>query len=97
MSAEAAVVRACVRELDRRGHLHFNLSGQNGVTGLPDRIALGPGWMLPMEFKGPRGVLSQRQRYVHERFAKAGWPVLVVRDVRELRAALDEIERKDAA
>lgn len=91
--SEARVVRACVRELNARGILHFNLGAANGITGLPDRLALPRHHLLPLEFKDPEhGRVSPRQAWMHERFAAAGWPVLVVRHVDELRRALDEIE-----
>lgn len=95
--SEQAIVDACIRELDKRRILHFNLAAGNGETGLPDRIALPHGHVLPLEFKDPRhGRVTPKQAWTHERFAVAGWPVLVVRDVAQLRAALDEIDREEA-
>lgn len=89
-TAEGRLVAACVRELDKRRIFHFNLSGSNGQTGLPDRIALPAGRLLALEFKDPKhGRVSAKQRYVHELFAAAGFPVHVIRSVGELRALLD--------
>lgn len=86
---EQRVVNATIKVLDNAGIFHFNLSAGNGVTGLPDRLAFPPGAVLPLEFKKPKGGrLSGRQKYVHERFAAAGWPVLIVTDAQQVRDAL---------
>ena len=94
---EQRIVNACVRELDRRRILHFNLAAGNGTTGLPDRLAFPAGHVLPIEFKAPNGKLSARQKWMHRQFEQAGWPVLVVRDVQQLRAALDAMREEGAA
>ncbi len=96
---EQRVVDASVRELDRRGYWHFNISGANGRNGLPDRLVLiGDGRVLALEFKAPKtGRLSAMQRHVHEQWRAAGIDVLVVAHVDVLRAKLDEIERDDRA
>lgn len=89
--AEQRVVTACVRELDRRRLVSFNLDGGNGETGLPDRLVLvGGGKVVGLEFKDPkRGRVSAKQQWTRERWAKAGVAVHVVRSVGELRDILD--------
>ncbi len=88
------MVSACVRELDRRGAVHFNLSAANGETGLPDRHALYRGHPLYLEFKRPGGgTVTPKQRWWLDRLHAAGGVVLVVRDVADLRSELDDIDR----
>lgn len=96
--AEATLVRACRRELARRRIFRFNLGPANGATGLPDDMCFPYGTTLPIEYKdGEDGELSPRQVYIHECFAAAGAPVLVVRRVGDLRTRLDELERRKEA
>jgi hypothetical protein len=98
MSAtEAAVVRAVVRELDARSITHWNVGPANGETGLPDRMAVLPGGrLLAIECKRPGGGrVSPKQRWWLGRLRDAGALALVVSDVRELRSALDEIDREE--
>ena len=95
--AEQAIVDACVRELDRRRLLHFNLGASNGETGLPDRVViLAPhGRVLGLEFKTARGRVHAKQAWTHEQWRRAGARVEVVRSVQELRRVLDEIDKED--
>ncbi len=94
---EAKVVAACIRELDRRNILSFNIGAGNGETGLPDRLALpGRGQVLALEFKAPKtGRLSAKQKWTHEQWRAAGITVLVVDDVKVLRTWLDDHEHGD--
>jgi hypothetical protein len=94
MTPEGRIVAAVKRELDKRGIFHINLNGGNGQTGLPDRLAFPHGRVLPIECKAPgTGRVAPKQAWVHEQFAKAGWPVLVVDDVAQLREWLDAPRR----
>lgn len=94
---EAAVVRAVVRELDARAIVSWNVGPANGETGLPDRMAVLPGGrLLAIECKRPDGGhVSPKQRWWLARLRDAGALALVVSDVRELRSALDEIDREE--
>jgi hypothetical protein len=94
--SEANVVRAVVRELDARGVIHWNLSGANGETGLPDRMGvLEGGRLLAVECKAPGcGRVSRKQHWWLGRLRDAGALVVVVDDVAQLRRALDEAERE---
>lgn len=93
--SEAAIVTACVRELNRRGAWHCNLHPDTGRTGLPDRIAVYRGRALVLEFKAPAGRLRRRQAHELERAYRAGAVAAVIRDVDELRTLLDGIEGGD--
>jgi hypothetical protein len=98
-TTEAAVVRAVVRELDARSIVSWNVGPANGETGLPDRMAVLPGGrLLAIECKRPDGGrVSPKQRWWLKRLRDAGALALVVSDVRELRSALDEIDREETA
>lgn len=58
------------------------------VAGIPDRCFVHAGRAYFAEVKGPRGRLSDAQVGMHERLRRAGCPVVVVRSVEELEAAL---------
>ena len=92
--SEAAVVRACGREMDERdGCFHFNVGGQNGVTGLPDHVCFYRGIGLLIEYKRPHGGrLSARQAWVHECARKAGVRVVIARCRADVADALDQID-----
>ena len=57
------------------------LIGQGVVPGVPDLMVLFDGTGVGLECKSPKGSAKKNQRDVHARFAKAGIPVAVVRDI----------------
>jgi hypothetical protein len=58
------------------------------MTGVPDRIVLLPKRLLLVELKTPKGVISERQKLVFERFEELGHPVHVVRTREEVEQLL---------
>ena len=98
MSTEATVVKAVVREHDRRGIVSWNVGAGNGETGLPDLMAvLSGGRLLAIECKRPDGgVVSRKQAWWLRRLRDAGAIAVVVRGVEELREVLDEAEKEAA-
>lgn len=102
MTAEAAVVRAVSRTLDRHTGpdgqrvLHFNLHGSNGQTGLCDRLAGYRGRTLWLEVKRARGGrVSAKQEWMAQRAAACGWIALVVTDAAQVREILDQIDEEE--
>lgn len=60
------------------------------VSGLPDRMAILPGGVVEfVELKAPSGTVAPHQTVVHRRLATLGCPVVVLRNVAEVRAWAD--------
>lgn len=97
MPREAALLARVVRLLNARGAWHFKTAGTVfGITGLPDIVAIHKGRGLVIETKAPRGRLRPRQKLVLAQAERAGAVVVVARDIDQVRAAVDEIEREAA-
>ena len=91
--AEAAVVRASIRELDKRRAWHFNVEGTgHNRNGLPDRMAVYRGHPIVIEFKAPNGRLRPLQRWELERARRAGAHVVIARHRDDVAAVLDLID-----
>lgn len=91
--AEAAVVAAVGRLLDKRGAWWFN-KGQNGMgrNGIPDIIACYRGRFLAIEVKSKTGTIRPLQFYELRRAAEAGGHAVVARSADDVRAVLDTID-----
>lgn len=96
--AEAAVVAAVQRELDRRRAWWMNVHGSGvGRNGLPDIVFCHLGQFGAVECKAPRGRVTKLQQWELERVACAGGTAIVARSIEDVRRALDEIEAADRA
>lgn len=91
---EQAVVNACIKELDKRRAIHFNVGASNGQTGLVDRIAVYRSQVLFIETKSATGALRAKQRWHHEQLRAAGARVVVARSRLDVVYALDEIDHE---
>jgi hypothetical protein len=60
------------------------------VAGIPDMILLFPK-VVGFEFKSVNGVLSERQKYIHERWRIAGIEVHIVKDFEEFKKIFGSI------
>ena len=88
MQPEYRIVKKIRDALHAHGAFVFKVhGGPHMMAGLPDLIVCMKGQFIGVEVKTPDGVLSQRQRYVHNMIRSAGGKVIVatsVDDVREL-------------
>ena len=90
MGPEARIERASAAYAKRRGCWALKLLPS--ITGLPDRLILGPGavvWFV--EFKAPGGRLSTRQVLVTEALRRFGFKVSVMDDARDFKLVLDSL------
>ena len=88
MGTEARTERACVLHVKRRGCWALKLLPS--ITGLPDRLILGPGAMvLFVEFKAPSGRLSARQKIVIAALRQFGFSVWVEDDTQAFKTFFD--------
>ena len=87
---EARVEARCCTIMQEVGGYPIKLHGS--VAGEPDRAFLmpWPRWVWLVEFKALHGVLSPRQRYVHDILRVHGHPVSVCRTVEQFRDAFAE-------
>jgi Holliday junction resolvase len=93
--AEAAVVRAVGRVLDKRGAWSFNVWGGGMMrAGLPDIVACHRGRLIAIECKSATGRLRPRQKWELRLAAAAGAVVVVARSGDDVAAALDRIEEE---
>ena len=85
---------ACVRLLNARGAdtWHFNVSGSNGETGLPDRMIVTRGVAIALETKSAVGRVRPKQAWQHDRARMAGAVVCVARCADDLARMLDAID-----
>lgn len=96
--AEAAIDRAITRELDRRGAWTVKTHGTAaGRRGIPDHLACHRGVFLAIETKQPGNTPTRLQRHELERIRRAGGRAIVAHSVADVRQALDDIERQEAA
>lgn len=67
------------------------LIGQGVLPGMPDLMVLFGGTAAGMELKAPKGALTAAQVAIHQRLARAGIPVAVVRNLEEALAFLRRV------
>lgn len=94
VTPETALKAAAKQYLALRGWLTYPLI-QQGITppslrGLPDRIAIKNGRTVYLEFKSPKGRLSEYQEARRAEIEAAGATYLVVRSIEDLYALGDE-------
>lgn len=65
------------------------LKASGYVAGIPDRVVLWNGRAHFLECKRPKGILSDSQKAMFPRIEAAGCPIVVVRSVEDVAAALD--------
>jgi hypothetical protein len=90
---ESALEARCCAYARRRGCTPIKLGGY--VVGLPDRAFLLPGgrtWLV--EFKGPRGQVTPRQKHEFEALALLGHPVTLCRSFAWFKADLAEMRER---
>ena len=62
------------------------------VKGLPDRLFIGYGKVVFIEYKCEKGVLSPKQKSIHKLFAQYGHTVHVARSVHETMEILNDAQ-----
>lgn len=82
---ESALEARCVKLLKAEGGWLLKLQG---VTGIPDRIALLDGRVAFVEFKTRRGRLSDAQRLAAIDLSRMGFQVFTVRDETGFRSVM---------
>ena len=93
MGPERRIEAAACAYAKRRGCLALKLAPT--VTGLPDRLILGPRQLvLFVEFKAPAGRLSARQRAVIAGLKLFGFVVFVIDDKNIFTEMLDTALKK---
>lgn len=94
VTPETALKHACIQYLRLQGWLTYPLI-QQGITppnlrGLPDRIAIKNGRTVYLEFKSPKGRLSEHQEARRAEIQAAGATYLEVHRLEDLYALGDE-------
>lgn len=86
---ETAVEEHLIEGTRKLGGMCIKWTGQAGV---PDRLVIVYGRMLPVETKAPGGRLRPDQRVMHKRLAERGVPVAVLSSKEEVDAWLDSLD-----
>lgn len=73
---EKEIEALCVKHARKEGCLLLKLSPQY-CPGLPDRLLVGPGGTVLVEFKRPGGRLTKIQAVMHRKIVNAGGRVYV--------------------
>lgn len=87
MGAERYLEARACRTATRAGWLCRKLKTHNN-RGAPDRMFLGYGRVLFVEFKALDGILSKLQIYEHKQYAKKGITVHVIDSIEEFKALI---------
>lgn len=87
---ESSIERRCCRVAKARGIVALKLWPI--VTGLPDRLLVGPGgfvWFV--EFKTVGGRMTKRQTWWRKRFLAWGFPHDIIRSTDQFKRRLGEL------
>jgi len=84
---ESAIEKAALARAKKEGWWGIKIVPQF-VSGLPDRMFIGHGKVVFIEFKRPGGSISKIQRVVHRRFAEHGIIVYTCYSVEEVMDVL---------
>ena len=76
---ESRIQRNIIKKVEKLGGLAYKLH-TNSVSGLPDLVILYEGLVFFVEVKQPTGVVSKRQKYMHEKFRSVGHEVYILYD-----------------
>jgi len=71
----------------------FRTPGFGSIKGAPDILGSYAGKPLGIEVKAPKGTLSDHQKAFKERALKEGWIYILAREIDDVRAVLDSIDR----
>lgn len=77
----------CRQWIKSIGGVYLPLSGW--IAGTPDALIAHNGRLFLVEFKSPTGRLSPAQTALHQRLARAGCHVWIVRNLDELKEILN--------
>lgn len=88
---ESKIEKELKREVERIGGACLKWISP-GNRGIPDRIILYRGRMIPVELKRPRGTLGPLQEFQRKRFAKLGVKVEVVDDMEGVHKLVKRIQ-----
>lgn len=66
-----------------------HLKAMGLAAGVPDLLIIYKGVTLFIELKAPKGVLSETQKLIHQKIAKAGAEVCTCRSLAEIEASLE--------
>ncbi len=76
---ESRIQRNIIKKVEKMGGLAYKLH-TNSVSGLPDLVILYEGLVFFVEVKQPGGVVSKRQKYIHDKFRSVGHEVYILYD-----------------
>jgi hypothetical protein len=76
---ESKIQKNIMNKVKEAGGLAYKLHTTT-VSGLPDLAILIDGLVFFVEVKQPDGVVSKRQKYVHEKFRSVGHEVYILYD-----------------
>jgi hypothetical protein len=76
---ESRIQRNIIKKVEKLGGLAYKLH-TNSVSGLPDLMILYEGFVFFVEVKQETGVVSKRQKYIHEKFRSVGHEVYILYD-----------------
>ena len=65
MQNEKKIEQRLVKKVKEKGGLCLKWTSP-GTTGVPDRLVIYQGRIIPVELKDPKGVLSARQKYMQK-------------------------------
>ena len=85
---ESVIEAGAIREAKKSGWWLIKLM-PTIIAGLPDRIAIGQGRVVFLEFKTEKGKLTKLQKAIHRKFASHGIEVHVVRSKEETMGVLN--------
>lgn len=77
---EADLERKVVHFAATKLRIHSIKLNGRGQTGWPDRLFLIPGNPIFVEFKTPKGKVTEKQKTLHELLRANNYPVFVIRD-----------------
>lgn len=84
---ESKIEKDSVKAAKELGFYSFKLLSTL-VRGLPDRIFIGHGVVIFIEYKNEKGKLSPMQEYIHKIFNEYGVTVHVARSVKDTKRIL---------
>jgi hypothetical protein len=84
---ESKIEKTSVKAADKLGFWSFKLLSTL-VSGLPDRVFIGHGVVVFIEYKRPGGKVSKMQEFIHRKFLKHGVVVHVAYSVEDTRRIL---------
>lgn len=76
---ESKIQKNIMDKVKKAGGLAYKLHTTT-VSGLPDLMILIDGLVFYVEVKQPGGVVSKRQKYIHEKFRSVGHEVYILYD-----------------